>query len=98
MQEQKEEARLLPGLSRTDEAVYNVPGLRKNYLRAVQHRDLIAIKGDGPRLYEFHPWENNISRHLTTYISEDIPILEYLQPLDSLGEDTGDYDSICWYY
>jgi lysine 2,3-aminomutase len=30
MQEQKEEARLLPGLDRTDEAVYNVPALGKN--------------------------------------------------------------------
>ena len=33
-QEAKEEARLLPGLARTDEPVYNVPGLGKNYLRA----------------------------------------------------------------
>jgi lysine 2,3-aminomutase len=32
-QEVKEEARLLPGLWRTDEPVYNVPGLGKNYIR-----------------------------------------------------------------
>ena len=50
LQEQKEEARLLPGLTRTDEAVYNVPGLGKNYLRARQHRDLISILPNGARL------------------------------------------------
>ncbi|HNS72949.1 MAG TPA: KamA family radical SAM protein, partial [bacterium] len=35
-QEVKEEARLMPGLVRTDEPVYNVPRLGKNYLRAEQ--------------------------------------------------------------
>ncbi len=98
LQEQKEEARLLPGLSRTDEAVYNVPGMGKNYLRALQHRDLIAILSDGTRLYEFHPWEKNISRQLNTHISEDVPILDYLQRLDAIGEDTNEYDSIWYYY
>ncbi|MEW6756581.1 MAG: KamA family radical SAM protein, partial [Candidatus Latescibacterota bacterium] len=44
LQERKEEARLLPGSRRTDEPVYNLPGLGKNYLRAVQHRDLLAIR------------------------------------------------------
>ena len=34
MQERKEEARLLPGLDRTDEPVFNVPRLGKNHLRA----------------------------------------------------------------
>ncbi len=97
LQEQKEEARLLPGLSRTDEAVYNVPGLGKNYLRAVQHRDLISILPDGARLYEFHPWEKNISKIVATHIGEDVPILDYLQRLESIGEDVSDYGSI-WYY
>ncbi|UCF95519.1 MAG: KamA family radical SAM protein [Desulfobacterales bacterium] len=97
LQEQKEEARLLPGLARTDEAVYNVPGLGKNYLRARQHRDLISILPDGSRLYEFHPWEKNISRMVTTHISEDIPILDYLQRLEAIGEDASDYETI-WYY
>jgi lysine 2,3-aminomutase len=41
MQEQNEEARLLPGSVRTDEIVFNVPGLGKNYLRANQHHDVI---------------------------------------------------------
>jgi lysine 2,3-aminomutase len=97
IQEQKEEARLLPGLARTDEAVYNVPGLGKNYLKARQHRDLISILPDGSRLYEFHPWEQNISAINTTFTNQDVPILDYLQRLESYGEDVSDYDTI-WYY
>ena len=97
MQEQKEEARLLPGLARTDEAVYNVPGLGKNYLKARQHRDLISILPDGARLYEFHPWEQNISTINTTFTNQDVPILDYLQRLEYFGEDISDYSTI-WYY
>lgn len=97
LQEQKEEARLLPGITRSDEAVYNVPGLGKNYLRARQHSDLIAILPDGARLYEFHPWEKKISTQITTYIKEDVPILDYLKRLDTIGEDVSDYQTI-WYY
>jgi lysine 2,3-aminomutase len=98
LQEQKEEARLLPGISRTDEAVYNVPSLGKNYLRARQHRDLISILPDGSRLYEFHPWEKNISNFAKTYIGQDIPILEYLKRLDEMGENVAEYETIWYYY
>ncbi len=99
LQEQNEESRLLPGLSRTDEAVYNVPGMGKNYLRAYQHRDLIAILPDGSRLYEFHPWEKNISGFMSsTFASEDVPILDYLQRLGDIGEDVSDYETIWYYY
>jgi lysine 2,3-aminomutase len=98
LQEQKEEARLLPGLSRTDEAVYNVPGLGKNYLRANSHRDLISILPDGSRLYEFHPWEKNISNAAKTHLSEDVPILDYLYKLDAIGESIHDYGTIWYYY
>ena len=98
LQEQKEEARLLPGLSRTDEAVYNVPGLGKNYLRASIHRDLISILPDGSRLYEFHPWEKNISNAAKTHLSEDVPILDYLLKLDAIGENIHDYGTIWYYY
>lgn len=97
LQEQKEEARLLPGISRTDEAVYNVPGMGKNYLRARQHRDLISILPDGTRVYEFHPWEKNITKNISTHIGHDVPVLDYLIRLDSAGEDVSDYDTI-WYY
>lgn len=98
LQEQKEETRLLPGLSRTDEAVYNVPGLGKNYLRANVHRDLISILPDGSRLYEFHPWEKNISNAAKTHLSEDVPILDYLAKLDAIGENIYDYGTIWYYY
>jgi lysine 2,3-aminomutase len=97
MQEQKEEARLLPGTRRTDEPVYNLPGLGKNYIRAVQHRDLISIRPDGARVYEFHPWEKNVVQS-KAYIGTDVPILEYLQRLESAGEDAREYQSIWYYY
>lgn len=96
LQEQKEEARLLPGLRRTDEAVYNVPGLGKNYLRAYQHRDLISVLPDGARVYEFHPWEKMVSRR-DAYVGTDVPILAYLERLHAIGEDPEAYSSI-WYY
>jgi lysine 2,3-aminomutase len=96
LQEQKEEARLLPGTRRTDEVVYNVPGLGKNYLRAIQHRDLISVLPDGARVYEFHPWEKNIADR-NTYVGADVPILEYLKRLEGIGENPEDYESI-WYY
>ncbi|MCC6159799.1 MAG: KamA family radical SAM protein [Deltaproteobacteria bacterium] len=96
MQELKEEARLLPGLERTDEAVYNLPRLGKNYLRAVQHRDVLTIRPDGSRVYEFHPWEKNIVRR-EAWVGPDVPILAYLRRLEAIGESPEDYSSI-WYY
>ncbi|NLG05936.1 MAG: KamA family radical SAM protein, partial [Clostridia bacterium] len=96
MQEQKEETRLLPGMRRTDEVVYNLPGLGKNYMRAVQHRDVISVSANGARVYEFHPWEKNLVRR-DSYVGEDIPILDYLSRLSEIGEDPSDYESI-WYY
>jgi len=97
LQEQKEEARLLPGLGRTDEAVFNVPGLGKNYLRAQQQRDLLSVLPDGTRVYEFYPWEQNISQSSHTYVGRDVPILHYLERLEALGERAEDYWSI-WNY
>ncbi|HNZ02954.1 MAG TPA: KamA family radical SAM protein [Myxococcota bacterium] len=96
LQEQKEEARLLPGLARTDEAVYNVPGLGKNYLNSPQHRDLISVRPNGARVYEFHPWEKKIAPS-RTWVGEDVPILDYLKRLNAVGEKPSDYSSI-WYY
>ncbi len=97
LQEQKEEARLLPGSRRTDEPVYNVPGLGKNYLRAYQHRDLFAIMPDGTRVYSFHPWEKGISQQ-DDYVGHDVPLLRYLARLEAIGENTDDYDSLWYYY
>jgi len=96
VQEQKEEARLVPGTRRTDEAVFNVPGLGKNYLRALQHRDLLTVLPDGARVYEFHPWEKNLI-DCEPHLASDVPILDYLIRLAEVGENPDEYDSI-WYY
>ena len=97
LQEINEEARLLPGLTRTDEPVYNVPGLGKNYLRARHHRDLVSIHPDGSRVYEFHPWDRSISAQ-KNYIGIDVPILSYLDRLEEIGEDISNYETIWYYY
>jgi len=97
LQENKEEARLLPGIYRTDEPVFNVPFLGKNYLRAWQEHELISILPDGRRVYSFHPWEKNIAP-VKPYIYTDVPIYDYLQRLEIRGDDPGDYKSIWYYY
>ena len=97
LQEQKEEARLLPGTVRTDETVFNVPGLGKNYLRATQHHDIISILPDGRRVYEFHPWEKKLAL-VDTYVYTDVSIYEYLKKLRASGEDASLYKSIWYYY
>jgi lysine 2,3-aminomutase len=97
LQEQKEEARLLPGTVRTDEIVLNVPRLGKNYLRAQQHHDVISILPDGRRMYEFHPWEKKLSL-VDTYVYTDVSIYDYLMRLKADGENIADYKSIWYYY
>lgn len=97
LQEQKEEARLTPGTVRTDEIVFNVPGLGKNYLRAIQHHDVISILPDGRRVYEFHPWEKKLAL-ADTYVYTDVSIHGYLQRLKRMGENISDYKSIWYYY
>jgi len=96
-QEVKEEARLAPGLVRTDEPVYNVPKLGKNYIKAGQHHTLISILPNGKRIYEFHPWEKYIS-NVETYIDTDVSIYKYLEELKRRGEDIEDYKTIWYYY
>lgn len=97
MQEQKEEARLMPGTLRTDEVVFNVPGLGKNYLRASQHHDMISILSDGRRVYEFHPWEKKLEL-ADTYVYTDVSIYDYMQRLKAVGENLADYKTIWYYY
>jgi lysine 2,3-aminomutase len=97
LQERKEEARLLPGLDRTDEPVFNVPKLGKNHLRAGQDRRLVMIRPDGCRVYEFHPWEKNITA-LPPYNYVDVPIYDYLEELAARGENIRDYRTIWFYY
>ena len=97
LQERKEEARLLPGIFRTDEAVFNVPGLGKSHLRAKQDRELIAIRPDGRRVYLFHPWEKGIAP-VGPWPYVDVSIRAYLERLVELSEDPSDYETIWTYY
>ena len=97
LQERKEEARLLPGIFRSDEPVFNVPLLGKNHLRAWQDHELIAILPDGRRMYSFHPWEKNIDE-VKPYLYTDVVIGDYLKKLATRGEDVQDYKSIWYYY
>jgi len=96
MQENKEESRLLPGYNRTDSPVFNVPKLGKNNLISWQDHELISILPDGSRVYEFHPWEKNMTL-TNTYIYKDVPIYDYLMELKRRGEDINEYNTI-WYY
>lgn len=96
-QECKEEARLLSGIFRTDEPVFNVPRLGKNHIRARQDRELIAITPLGQRIYLWYPWEKGIAP-VEPYLYQDISIYEYLQELKQRGENIEEYSSIWYYY
>jgi len=95
-QERKEEARLLPGLVRTDEPVFNVPRLGKSHLRAWQDHEVIMILPDGRRIYRFYSWESKLTTS-TDYLYTDVGIYEYITRLHEDGENVNDYISI-WYY
>lgn len=97
LQERKEEARLLPGLDRTDEPVFNVPKLGKNHLRAWQDHRVVMILPNGSRVYEFHPWEKNI-KPVPPYNYVDVPIYDYLEEMAGRGENIRDYRTIWFYY
>jgi len=97
LQERKEEARLLPGVFRTDEPVFNVPGLGKNHLRARQDHEVIGIDASGRRIYLFHPWEKGVTP-VAPWPYRDVSIHEYLERMRELGEDPADYESIWYYY
>jgi lysine 2,3-aminomutase len=97
LQERKEEARTLPGIFRTDEPVFNVPGLGKDHLRAWLNHELIGITPEGRRIYSFLPWEKNIAK-VKPYVYTDVPLLTYLKRLKDRGEDPEDYRSIWYYY
>ncbi|MCZ7542754.1 MAG: KamA family radical SAM protein [Anaerolineae bacterium] len=97
LQERKEEARLLPGMFRTDEPVFNVPRLGKNHVRARQDRELIAIRPDGRRVYLWHPWEKGIMP-TEPWLYVDNGIHRYLEQLEEIGEDPAEYASIWYYY
>lgn len=96
LQEQKEEARLMPGIVRTDRTVFNIPTLGKNNLSSCQDHDVIMILDDGSRIYEFYPWERYMAP-VNTYLYKDEPIYSFLQKMERLGESVEDYKTI-WYY
>ncbi len=96
LQEQKEEARLLPGMVRTDKPVFNLPTLGKNNLNSWQDHDLIMIHDDGSRVYEFYPWEKYMAP-VNTFLFRDEPIYDFLKKIEDLGENLEDYRTI-WYY
>lgn len=95
-QEMKEEARLLPGLTRTDEPVFNVPKLGKSHLRAWQDHEPVMIDAEGHRIFRFYPWESNLV-DMGSYFYRDVSIYDYLQRLVEDGEDVEEYGSI-WFY
>ena len=95
-QERKEEARLLPGIVRTDEPVFNVPKLGKSHLRAWQDHEPVMITPRGERIYRFYPWESRIAI-VDDYLYTDISIYDYLKRLHEDGEDISKYQSM-WYY
>jgi lysine 2,3-aminomutase len=96
LQEWAEEARLAPGLARTDTPVFNVPTLGKSYLQSWQDHEVVQILPDGSRVYRFYPWESML-KLAAPYLFTDTPIYEYLSRLKRDGEDTNDYYTI-WYY
>jgi lysine 2,3-aminomutase len=96
MQEVKEEARLLPGLVRTDEPVFNIPLYGKSHLRSGLDREPIMILADGRRVYRFLTWEAKLKSSVD-YLYTDVSIYEYLKRLYNDGEDINQYRTI-WYY
>ncbi len=95
-QERKEEARLFSGMDRTDAPVYNIPALGKHNVIAWQHHRVITILPDGRRVYEFQPWEKNISP-VDSYVEADVAIYDFLENLRRRGENISEYKTI-WYY
>ncbi len=95
-QERKEEARLQPGIVRTDEPVFNVPKLGKSHLRSWQDHEVIMVLPDGRRSYRFYPWESKLAI-CDTYTYTDVAIYDYLKRLNDDGEPVDEYKTI-WYY
>ncbi|MBW2544271.1 MAG: KamA family radical SAM protein [Deltaproteobacteria bacterium] len=97
LQERKEEARLLPGLVRTDEPVFNVPRLGKSHLRAWQDHEVIMILPDGRRVYRFYSWETKLTT-ARDYLYTDVSLYDYFKRLQEDGENVNDYLSMLYYF
>lgn len=96
LQEQEEEARILPGQVRTDKPIFNIPAQGKNKVDSCQDHEIVMIDSQGHRIYEFFPWEK-FSVPLDTYLYKDEPIYRFLKKLEELGENLDDYKTI-WHY
>lgn len=97
LQEQAEEARLCPGLERTDEAVFNIPRLGKNYLKAMQDHEVIMINENGQRIYEFYSWDM-YDQENESYLFTDVSIYDFMLEMERRSEEQEDYQSIWYYY
>lgn len=95
-QERREESRMLPGISRTDALVFNVPRWGKVELSSNRH-EVIMIAKDGARVYSFEPWNSSVAI-APRFIYKDIPISDFLTRMSELGENPADYESIWHYY
>ncbi len=97
LQENKEEARLMPGLVRTDEPVFNVPRLGKSHLRAWQDHEVIMVLPDGRRVYRFYSWETKLTT-ARDYLYTDVSIYDYFKRLQEDGENVNDYLAMMYYF
>lgn len=97
LQEHREEASLLPGITSTDRALMVLPGIGTNILESCQDHRLIMIKPDGSRIYELHPQDRHV-HPIDPYYYNDIPIYHYLQEITARGENPRDYKNIWFHY
>lgn len=94
----QEEMRVLPGINRTGQIVFNVPAKGKMQLIDAAAYKLIGILPNGQRAYAFSSWYYGLLKDPKPYIHFDVSIVEYLEHMESeMGEDPGDYASI-WDY
>ena len=66
------------------------------YGTPTQLKQVANINVEDGRTLAIVPWEKNLVER-NTYIHRDVPILDYLHQLATIGEDPNDYMSI-WYY
>jgi lysine 2,3-aminomutase len=97
LQEQKEEAALMPGFTRTDRALSHLPVLGRNSIDGWKEHSIIMIRPQGSRVYELHA-QQSAAEPLDPYYFNDIPIYDYLQEIASRGENPRDYKNIWFYY
>ncbi|MCA9659649.1 MAG: hypothetical protein KC486_15000 [Myxococcales bacterium] len=96
LQERGEEASLSPDLLRADELLLDAPGSQVDRLVDVSSRELVAIRGDGRRVYMWRP-QARAGAPTRTWLHVDAAVADYLDDLAERGEDPDAYASI-WHY